>query len=61
MITDLTRPLYDLKDEVKIQGKSGYFQVVGIAEVQGDWEYLLRKVQEYVVLESQIKNIRSNS
>ena len=61
MITDLTRPLYDLKDEVKIQGKSGYFQVVGIEEVQGDWEYLLRKVEEYVVLESQIKKIRSNS
>lgn len=61
MIQDLQRPIYGLKDEVKIKGKSGYFQIVGIEEVQGDWEYLLRKVEEYVVLESQIKKIRSNS
>jgi len=59
MITDLTRPLYNLKDEVKIKGKSGYFQIVGIEEVQGDWEYILSKVEEYVVMESDIKKHKS--
>jgi hypothetical protein len=59
MITDLTRPLYDLKDEVKIEGKSGYFQIVGIEEVSGSYEYLLRQVKEYVIMEFDIKKHKS--